>query len=1070
MAHSKQLINRSLMCFAGVVSGLCLTALAQVTPNPIPARVLGQLNRPATYTETVNPSGLAPNLIEGRELFGPVAVAVDTSLDPPAVYVSDTKNSRVLGWRNAAQFDNGAKADIVIGQKDFYSSAALAPTTAFHSALTLPAAMVVGPGGNLFVYDAGNNRILRFPSPFDENNAGHKADLVIGQQTRTARNPNQSTSSTALPKANTLKSSQTTASRLTTYLSSLAFDPEGNLWATDAGNHRVLRYAAADVNGPGNIQSNGEVEPQISANRVLGQAGMELAVANPAKISNINDKINKNLLREPAALAFDTAGNLFVSDNLARILFYRNPGEYDGKPAERILGVPSAPIQTPVNDIMFGFAPASSDSTRYGEGARGIFCIGDVPFVVDSLNSRILRFAPPAEWPAEGTEFSPRAQGVIGQFDFVSGQPNHYSHWEPNSSSFRNPSTAIFALNEVWVADTDNNRILAFPNFLEAGDGATAAKLLGQVAYEYRAPNFIQGREFSAGSLTSSTVLYPHAAIDRSSDPPRLYIADPGNNRVLGWSDARKAQGGDFADIVIGQVDFYRALVNSPTSDINSPSEAGLFVPSVVVVDADGNLWVADTGNSRVLRYPKPFEDPSKQQLPDLVIGRQSLNEVATLNPTAATLGFPSGLAFSLTGQLYVSDLLYNRVLRFDPPFANGMEAAMVFGQPDFVTVASGSENGRLNYPLGLAVDSDDRLYVADVNNKRITIFSRANLATEIDTSAGDPIKLTSGSMQPTSVAVNQNTGEIFVADQNGNRVRRFQRYAPLLLSGSIAANFEMTSYGPRNIALDATGNLLLVDSANRLTMHYPQLFATNWESGFYRLAPGLITRVLVPGVKLTDEPASAAEGPLPKALSGLEVLIDGLAAPIFSLSDDSGMGLLKIQIPSSSPVTGPADIVIRRPETNEILASQVQGFSTASPAFMVSNPPGGGQVIAYNSDGSMNSAANPAVRGTEVTLYLIGYGRIDGAPEDGTSADVEVPFDGTLVVGGLEVPILSSRLDPERPGMWKIQTRLPENIVGSASSNYQVALAMIYRDMRSNQYDMNNTTIKFVTSIAIKP
>ncbi|HPT26434.1 MAG TPA: hypothetical protein PLZ95_08445, partial [Bryobacteraceae bacterium] len=631
-------------------------------------------------------------------------------------------------------------------------------------------------------------------------------------------------------------------------------------------------------------------------------------------------------------------------------------------------------------------------------------------------------------------------------------------------------SSATFVNNEIWVADTDNNRVIAFPNFLEAGDSATATKLLGQVAYEYRAPNFIQGREFSAGSLTSSTAIYPHAVVDRSSDPPRLYLADPGNNRILGWSDARRAQGGDFADMVIGQVDYYRALVNSPTSDVNSPSETGLFLPSVVAVDKEGNLWVADTGNSRVLRYPRPFDDPARQQLPDLVIGRESMTEVATMNPTASTLGFPSGLAFSLDGQLYVSDMLYNRVLRFDPPFASGMEAAMVFGQPDFVTVTSGSLENELNYPLGLAVDTDDRLYVADVNNKRITIFSRANLATEIGVSAGTPIKLTSGSMQPTSVAVSHATGEIFVADFGNSKVRRFQAYFPLLASGTVASNFEMTGYGPRNITLDSSGNLLVVDAANRLTMHYPQLFASNWESGFYRLSPGLITRVLVPGVKLTEETVNAPEGALPKELAALEVLVNGVASPLFYLADDNGMGLVKIQIPSSAPIKGSAEILIRNRETSEIRASQVQSFEKASPAFMVSNSPGGGQVVAYNSDGVMNSAANPAVRGTEVTLYLVGYGQIEGAPEDGTSADVEVPLDGVLYIGGAEVQVHSSRLDPERPGMWKIRATLPANLVGSAASNYQVALVLIYRDLISNQYVFNGSTVKFVTSIAIKP
>ncbi len=1094
MNGCKHMKNRYLNVLLGGVAAFAGMAVAQVTPNPVPGRVLGQLNRPASYVESYTPSGVTPNLLEGRELFEPASVAVDTSIDPPAVYVADTKNSRVLGWRNAAGFERGSFADIVIGQKDFYSSAAVDPK-AYPSALALPASVVVDPGGNLFVFDAGNCRILRFPRPFDEANAEQKADLVIGQPTRIARNPNQSTDTKAPPAANTLKSSQTVSGRLTTYSSSLAFDPEGNLWATDAGNNRVLRYLASDVTGPGNIQANGAVEPAIAANRVLGQADMVSAAANPGLITNppkgqIPYILRKDQLRGPSALAFDSAGNLYLADDLARVLFYRAPGSSDGQQAERILGVfvlqPGQLVPPPVNDITFGYRLSGN---VMAEGARGVFCIRDVPFVVDTLNSRILRYAPAAEWPAEtAAEFSPRAQGVIGQESFNTGQPNRYSHWEPSPTSFRNPTSAIFAKNEVWVADTGNNRVTAFPNFLEAGDTPEARKLLGQVSFEYRAPNFIQGREFGAGSLVYrigdlvySQPLSPSAVVDRGSDPPRLYIADPGNNRILGYADARRAQSGDFADIVIGQVDFYRALVNSPTSDVNSPSETGLFLPSMVAVDKDGNLWVADTGNSRVLRYPRPFDDPGRQQLPDLVIGRESFNAAATVELGPASLGFPAGLALSADGQLYVSDLLHNRVLRFDPPFASGMAAAVVFGQPDFETIVSGNTTDKLSFPLGLAVDSGGRLFVADAGNNRIAVFSRANGETANGVNGSTPIRPTAGTMTPRSIAISHLNGDIFVADANNSTVRRFPRYseiqAQLVLSGTITSNYSFQAAGPRNVALDAAGNVLVLDSVNRMTMHYPQLIASNWESGFYRLSPGLIARVVVPGVKLAAGTVNAGDAPLPKELGGLEILVNGVPAPIFSLSEDAGSGVAKIQIPASAPILGSAEILIRNKETLEILGDQTQPFEKQSPAFMVTNAPGGGQIVAYNADGSLNSTFNPAVSGSEVSLQLIGYGQLDSAPEDGVAAEWPVIVDGILYIGGstscgplilCEAPVITSTLDPVTPGVWKIKARINPN-VGVPTGNFAVGVVLIYRDALSNMYNFNGQDVRLSTTIAVR-
>ena len=60
--------------------------------------------------------------MEGREFNGPQGVALDMNVNPPILYVADTGNNRVLGFRNANTFSNGQKADIVIGQVDFQST------------------------------------------------------------------------------------------------------------------------------------------------------------------------------------------------------------------------------------------------------------------------------------------------------------------------------------------------------------------------------------------------------------------------------------------------------------------------------------------------------------------------------------------------------------------------------------------------------------------------------------------------------------------------------------------------------------------------------------------------------------------------------------------------------------------------------------------------------------------------------------------------------------------------------------------------------------------------------------
>src|SRR5271155_1919110 len=86
------------------------------------------------------------------------------------------------------------------------------------------------------------------------------------------------------------------------------------------------------------------------------------------------------------------------------------------------------------------------------------------------------------------------------------------------------------------------------------------------------APNLVERREFNSPQALS---------LDTSITPPILYVADPGNNRVLAWKNANAFTKGDFADKVIGQRDLFSTASKGPGSDLST----GLAAPDAIAVD-----------------------------------------------------------------------------------------------------------------------------------------------------------------------------------------------------------------------------------------------------------------------------------------------------------------------------------------------------------------------------------------------------------------------------------------------------------------------------------------------------
>ena len=235
------------------------------------------------------------------EVYNPRSVALDTSVTPNILYVADTGNNRVLAWKNASAIASGSFADMIIGQPDHYSTSAQGPSAGIASAvsyyLNSPVAVAVDSKGNLYIVDAGNNRVLRFPKPFSQGSGIHPPDLVIGQTTLNSSVANQAL---AAPTAGSIFLS----SGGTTFRSGLAFDSQGNLWFSDAGNNRVLRYP---VSALGSRPHECAAKPiPFSDSRISRRTRFRRAPR-----PNL-----KNFLAQPTCLAFDPSGRLYVADDV----------------------------------------------------------------------------------------------------------------------------------------------------------------------------------------------------------------------------------------------------------------------------------------------------------------------------------------------------------------------------------------------------------------------------------------------------------------------------------------------------------------------------------------------------------------------------------------------------------------------------------------------------------------------------------------------------------------------------------------------------------------------------------
>jgi sugar lactone lactonase YvrE len=480
------------------------------------------------------------SLARQRTLSNPGGIAIDNVNGK--VYVADQANNRVLRYSTAQAFQVGGTPEAVFGQADFLQNLEnRGGTNPSASTLRNPVALALDLSGNLYVTDFSNNRVLRYNNAATAS-SGAAANGVFGQANMTSGAENAGGSAGA------------TTMR---YPQGVTVDRLGNLYVADGFNARVLRFAnAASVGTSG-----------ATPTAVFGQSNY----------TTTNGWFEIYGTAQPVSLAIDGSFNLYVADKLAnRVVRFANAHTSGNRPdAATIYGQLAAPTAS---------APGSPSNNRlyspYGVAVDGS---GNL-FVADYAHQRVLRFS-----SASTATLGAAADRVIGQPNFTTGTANNGG---VSASSLINPfQVAVDASGNLYVGEA-NNRVLVYTT-------ATTALTNNMSAF------YVMGQDSFTGNVGNAPFenqLNSPAFVLSDNGSGKVFVVDQGNHRVVRYASAQALLTGGAPEMAFGQTSLSGGLANffgSPAP----PVANSLNAPSAIALDGSGNLYVADNGNSRILRF-----------------------------------------------------------------------------------------------------------------------------------------------------------------------------------------------------------------------------------------------------------------------------------------------------------------------------------------------------------------------------------------------------------------------------------------------------------------------------------
>lgn len=388
-------------------------------------------------------------------------------------------------------------------------------------------------------------------------------------------------------------------------------------------------------------------------------------------------------------------------------------------------------------------------------------------------------------------------QGVVASFNLRKVHPLRCDHLFRN-----NPQKALLLLSLLLIASpaTPAVRPKVLPGGLIrtiAGSGPAGLLAIGQ-----------GGFAGDGGAALLARFNFPEGLA--LGPDGTLFVADTGNNRIRKISPE-------------GIVTTYVGTQRGGYNGDGPADQVSLWNPCDIVLDAQGNLYIADTGNAIIRKVT-----PDGQVI--TIAGTPRRHGYGGDNgpATQALLNAPRGLGIDPQGNLYIADTRNQRIRKVTP---DGLITTLAgTGKMGFSGDGGPALQAQLRNPMDVAVDAQGNIFIADTHNFRIRKVTPDGLITTICGTGktgfnGEVVPALQALLgEPQGIALDSR-GNLYIADSINFRIRRLSPEGLLTtIVGTNQHGFEGDG-GPSSqaqvedmlmgILIDQEGNLYFSDSSN---------------------------------------------------------------------------------------------------------------------------------------------------------------------------------------------------------------------------------------------------------------
>jgi trimeric autotransporter adhesin len=278
-------------------------------------------------------------------------------------------------------------------------------------------------------------------------------------------------------------------------------------------------------------------------------------------------------------------------------------------------------------------------------------------------------------------------------------------------------------------------------------------------------------------------------------------------------------------------------------TSIAQDQNSSLNKPQGLTTDKLGDLLIADTGNNRILR----LDSVGKVAI---VAGIGTANFGGDGEPAVnAALNAPKGLLIDAIGNLYIADSGNHRVRKIDAA-TKIITTVAGTGEGGFSGDGGTATRAQLYEPSSIALDKAGNLHIADTGNDRIrrvdsatgiisTVAGNGKSGALNDTKIGDLLKFALGNplgdgnkatkailSSPIDI-IFDGANNLFIADEGHSRIRKVdaksKRIKKVILTGNYVSKLSETNQknqaagSPTAFVIDNKGNIFIASSSDQI-------------------------------------------------------------------------------------------------------------------------------------------------------------------------------------------------------------------------------------------------------------